>query len=264
MPARESNAPGRMRHVGRGLGETGGIDDLALDPDGVGLAGDRLDREPEQSVAVVGVFEACVRRDRRYLSQLGQKLIGLEVRPPIRELSGVATVADQPGAVREQLRDRGLRDLLMQLLDVVADCIVELQSLQLPQPHDAGRQKGLAVRGDAEAVPRRELFAAVEIGMAERMFGNDLAAMGDGDDAADLLRSVELKAEPVRHVIDCGSKPWVHVIDPSKSAGAIWMDEKWALLLSDKKENGATRRGCAALEERALGRRDLVDETGAR
>src|SRR5262249_33944863 len=96
------------------------------------------------------------------------------------------------------------------------------------------------------------------------MFGNDLAAMGDGDDAADLLRSVELKAEPVRHVIDCGSKPWVHVIDPSKSAGAIWMDEKWALLLSDKKENGATRRGCAALEERALGRRDLVDETGAR
>ena len=45
------------------------------------------------------------------------------------------------------------------------------------------------MRCDPKPVARGELFAGVEIGVAERVFGDDLAAMRDGDDAARLLRS---------------------------------------------------------------------------
>jgi hypothetical protein len=46
----------------------------------------------------------------------------------------------------------------------------------------------LRMRRDPKPVPWGELFTGREIGMSERVFGDDLAAMRDGDDAARLLR----------------------------------------------------------------------------
>ena len=57
MPARERDAA-RERHVRRRLGQAGGVDDLALDPRRITLAGDGLDDQAEQRVAVIGVLEA--------------------------------------------------------------------------------------------------------------------------------------------------------------------------------------------------------------
>ena len=45
------------------------------------------------------------------------------------------------------------------------------------------------MRCDPKPVARGELFAGIEIGVAERMFGDDLVAMHDRDDAARLLRA---------------------------------------------------------------------------
>src|SRR6201999_3350151 len=111
------------------------------------------------------------------------------------ELSGIGAVACQPGAVREHLRDRGRGDLLVQSPDILSDGIVEPHFALLAQFQDAGRGERLGVRGDAETVTRRQLLAGCEIGEAEGMFGDDLAAMSYRDDAARLLGGVELECD---------------------------------------------------------------------
>src|SRR6516164_1635477 len=56
VAARERN-PTRHRRVGQRLGQSGGIDDLALDPGAVALAGERLDQQAQQAIAVVRVLK---------------------------------------------------------------------------------------------------------------------------------------------------------------------------------------------------------------
>jgi len=182
-------------HVGFGLAQAGGCHDLALDPAAIRLARDRLDHEAKQAKAMVRIFEARVGRNRRRRPQLGHQLPLAQIRPTVAELAGVSAVAGEAGAVRQQLRDRGLRDLRMQPLDVKPCGIVEPQFALLAQLHDSGRRKTLGMRRDPEPVARRELFAGRKIGLAEGEFRNDLAAMGDGRDAAGLEVCV---LDPVR------------------------------------------------------------------
>ncbi len=66
------------------------------------------------------------------------------------------------------------------------------------------------MRGDAEPVARRQRRAAVEIGMPEGLFEDELAPVGDGDDAARLLRLAQLKLDPARDVVERRRQPFVH------------------------------------------------------
>ena len=91
--------------------------------------------------------------------------------------------------------------------------IVEPQLALLAQLHDSGGGETLRMRRDPEAVARGELFAGGEIGVAERVFSDDLAAMRDSDDAAGLLRASQLEFDPVADVADRGLQPWFHVCD---------------------------------------------------
>ena len=177
------------RHVRHGLAQTGGIDDLALDPDRVGLLGDRFDHKAKETEAVVGVFETRIGLDRGRQPQFCQQFPLGEVGPAINELAGIRAIAGEAGTVRKHLRDGGFRDLRMQAFDILPDRIVEPQLALLAQLHDFGGGETLRMRSDPEAVARGEFFAGDEIGVAERVFGNDLAAMRDGDNTARLLRS---------------------------------------------------------------------------
>ena len=93
--------------------------------------------------------------------------------------------------------------------------VVELELALLAQLHDAGGGEALRMRGDAEAVARRERFAGVEIGGAEGALQHDLAAMRDRDDAARLLRGLHLEFEPARDVVERGGEPAVHGVPRS-------------------------------------------------
>ena len=112
--------------------------------------------------------------------------------------------------MREQLGDRGFRDLGVQIPDILADRIVKPQLVPLAQLHDACGGERLGVRRDPKAMAGRELFAAAEIGKAEGALGHDPAAMGDRDDAAWLLGGSELELEPVADVVACELQPRVH------------------------------------------------------
>src|SRR3569833_4187844 len=105
--------------------------------------------------------------------------------------------------MREDLRERACADLRMQALHVSRDGIVELQLAALAQAHEACGREGLAVGGYAETVAGRELLACIEIGLAECGLGDDLAAVGDRDDATRLLRRLDLECEPVDRVVNC-------------------------------------------------------------
>jgi hypothetical protein len=119
-------------------------------------------------------------------------------------LSRIGAVAGQACGVRQQLRDGLLRDLRMQIPDMLADRIVEAQFAPLPQLHDARGGECLGMRGDAKAVARCEFLAAVEIGETECALAYQIAALGDRDDHARLLRSRQLKFKPVGNVADGG------------------------------------------------------------
>jgi hypothetical protein len=84
----------------------------------------------------------------------------------------------------KDLRDGSFRDLAVQVLDILPDRIVEPQFSLLAEFHDSGRGETPGMRGDPEPVTRGQLFAGGEIGVAERMFGDDVAAMRDRNDAA--------------------------------------------------------------------------------
>src|SRR5258707_11564631 len=100
----------------------------------------------------------------------------------------------------------------MQAADILADRVVEPNLALLAQLHDAGRGKALRMRGDAEAMARGELLAGVEIGEAERMFGDDFAAMDECDDDARLLKCRLLEFDPGADVVERGSQPIVHCV----------------------------------------------------
>jgi hypothetical protein len=102
----------------------------------------------------------------------------------------------------------------MQPVHILPDRVVELQFAPLAQFHQSGGGEGLRMRGDAKAVARGERFAGIEIGLTERVLDYDFAPMRNGDDASGLLRSQQLKFEPVGDVVDRGSQPWFHLIDP--------------------------------------------------
>ncbi len=93
---------------------------------------------------------------------------------------------------------------------MLADGVVEPDLALLAQLHDAGGGEALGVRGDAEAVARGELLAGIEIGEAERMLGDDLAAVSECDEDAWLLDCRQLEFDPGADVVDRGSQPRVH------------------------------------------------------
>src|SRR3954463_12286042 len=109
--------------------------------------------------------------------------------------------------MRKQLRDRGLRDLRMQTADILSYRLLEPQFALLAQLHDARRGKALGVRGNPEPVPGRQLLAGFQIGLTEGEFGDDLATMRDGDDAAGLLRMLHLQFDPAAEVTDRARYP---------------------------------------------------------
>jgi len=98
----------------------------------------------------------------------------------------------------------------MQAADILADGIVEPELALLTQLHHAGRSKALGVRGDAEAMARRQLLAGIEIGEAEGVLGNDLAAVDESHHDAGLLEGALLEFNPGADVVDRGSQPIVH------------------------------------------------------
>src|ERR1700681_1114571 len=67
------------------------------------------------------------------------------------------------------------------------------------------------MRRDPKPVAWGKLFAGSQVGMAERVFSDDLAAMRDSDDAAGLLRRPQLEFDPVAGISDCGLQPWLHM-----------------------------------------------------
>jgi hypothetical protein len=133
------------RRIRLGFPQAGRRDDGALDPVGIGLAGDGLDDETGEAVAVVRIFEAAIRIEHGRCAQRSLQLAGVEERAAVLPLAGVGAVADKAGAVREQLRDRRLGHGRMQPLDVAADGIVELQLALLAQFHDTGGGEALGV-----------------------------------------------------------------------------------------------------------------------
>src|SRR5580692_8409110 len=66
------------------------------------------------------------------------------------------------------------------------------------------------MRRDPKPMPRCKRFAAAEIGVAESSFEDDLAFVGNGDDAAGLLGLAHLKLDPLRDVIESRVQPAVH------------------------------------------------------
>src|SRR5260370_42228163 len=67
------------------------------------------------------------------------------------------------------------------------------------------------MRCDPKPVAWGEPFAGGEVGVAERIFGDNLTAMRDSDDAARLLRAPQLKFDPVADVSDGGLHPRFHL-----------------------------------------------------
>ncbi len=68
---------------------------------------------------------------------------------------------------------------------------------------------------ECEAIRNRwrggQLFAGIEIGASESVFGDQVAAIGDRDDAAGLLNALQLKFQPVGDVVHRVFQPWLHI-----------------------------------------------------
>jgi hypothetical protein len=165
---------------------------------------------------VVRIFEPGVRLDDRCRRKIGAQLGRAEEWAPVLPLAAIAAVANDPGAVREQLTDCRGRDLRMQALDVPPDAVVEAKLALFTQLHDAGGSKALRMGSHPETVSRRQGYPANEIGVAERPFEDDLALMNHGDHAARLLRFAQLVLEPLGDVVEGGLQPMVQVLHLSE------------------------------------------------
>src|SRR5258708_6415897 len=96
------------------------------------------------------------------------------------------------------------------------------------------------MRCDPKPVAWGELFASSQVGVAGRVFGDDLAAMGDRDDTAGPLRRAHLKFDPTADVSDRGRQPWFHVRDLQECRMIIAIEDgstirqEWRWLLTDE------------------------------
>jgi hypothetical protein len=112
--------------------------------------------------------------------------------------------------VGQQLREGHARDRRMQAGDVLSGRIVELQLALLAQFQHACGGEALRMRGDAKAMARRERLAGREIRRAEGPLENDLAAVGDCQQAAGLLARLHLEFDPAGKVVERDAEPAVH------------------------------------------------------
>lgn len=87
---------------------------------------------------MVRIFETGVGGNRRRRLQVRHELLRVKIGPVIGELSGVGAIAGEAGAVRQQLRDGGFRDLRMEAFDKLPDRIVQPQFAPLAELHDSG------------------------------------------------------------------------------------------------------------------------------
>ena len=92
--------------IGRGLFQAGGSHDLARDPIDIRLAGDLLDHQAKQPIAVVRILEARVGGERRRLREAFAQRLLVEKGSLQRPLPGIDTVAYQARAVARKLCQR--------------------------------------------------------------------------------------------------------------------------------------------------------------
>ena len=114
--------------------------------------------------------------------------------------------------MREELRDRDLRDRRMEALDMLPDTIVEAEPAVLAKLHDAGSGEALRMGGHTKTVPRRQRLSADEIGEAEGPLKDDPGFVSNGNHTAWLLRIAQLVFEPLRDVVESGLHPVIHVL----------------------------------------------------
>src|SRR5262249_26396348 len=130
------------------------LDDRLPDPVAIGRPRYRLDNQSGQTIAVVRIFEPGVWFDHRRRRKVGAQFGRVEEWPPVLPLAAIAAVANNTGAVREQLCDRCPRDRRMQPVDMVTNLIVEAELACFAKLHDASRRKALRMRGNAKTVAR--------------------------------------------------------------------------------------------------------------
>jgi hypothetical protein len=87
---------------------------------------------------MVGIFEAGIGFDRGWRLELCHELLLAEIGPAIGELSGVGAIAGEAGAVGENLRDGGIRDLAVEALHILPDRIVQPQFPPFAELHESG------------------------------------------------------------------------------------------------------------------------------
>src|SRR5205085_11920841 len=109
-------------------------------------------------------------------------------------------------------------------IDMPADRVVEMQMPGLAQLHDAGGGEAFRMRGDAEAVARRQRLASVEIGGAEGLFKDDLALVADRDDTTRLLGFPHLEFQPARDVVERRRQPFGHRVAASPNRDRLCSD----------------------------------------
>lgn len=202
--------PGPEGDVGLGLRQPGRRDDLAGDPVGIGLSRDRLDDEAEQAEAVIGIFQALRARENRRPREIGEQLVLAQIGLAIEELARVYAVPQETGAVGKQLGQRHRRNVWVQALDIGAGPVVEPQAPLLDEAQGTRSGEALRMRGDAEAVARRQRLAGCKIGAAERSFQHDLALAGDRDRATGLVMEPALEFEPACDIVERGGQPGLH------------------------------------------------------
>jgi hypothetical protein len=118
--------------------------------------------------------------------------------------------------VREELCEARAGDRAVEPFHVLADAVVEAEALLLAQAQDAGGSEAFGMRGDAEAVARRQRHGARQIGEAEGLLVDQLAAMRDRGDAAGPLERAHLEFEPLRNVVERRREPAFHAIPPMR------------------------------------------------
>ena len=160
---------------GTGVRQAQPVDHGLLQELGVAGAGDRLDDEPEQAEADVGVLELLV--GRQDLGAVGgdraqRRLVG-EGPVQLPEIA-VLSVADDAAAVGEQFADGAVADRCTgQPPEAGGDCVVEPEPAVLDQAHDCRGGEHLRVRGDPEQVRRRQCRAGFGVGQAVRRGHDD-------------------------------------------------------------------------------------------
>src|SRR5262249_12075394 len=154
---------GRIR---QGFRETGCIDYLALDPCPVRLAGDGCYDQTEQAKAVIGIFEARGGVDNGWCLEIVQQLVDTKEWPASGELAVVGAIANDAGAMRQDLAQGCARDSRVQAIDIKAGSVVEPELALFTQLQNAGCGEALRVRGDAKAMARCEFGAGCEVRMS--------------------------------------------------------------------------------------------------